>query len=207
MRSLSAGAASGCSRRPSLTPERVPPQKGRIPVCMMLGSQASARAPAGPRAAAAPPDAPPTTGGAPPQEHRPRPKYRPLPRESPFPTFLPPGPWLPGDATPAPFRRSAPMSPGLKPFRGPLSLAPRRCSAARASAPHGRSRRAPSGPPGGGAFRGHGGLVGPGPCWPPVGPQQATVTLLGYPEACRRRQREAGPVWSRLRVGTRPCAG
>nr|XP_023412276.1 uncharacterized protein LOC111752568 [Loxodonta africana] len=31
-----------------------------------------------------------------------------------------------------------------------------------------------------------GGLVGPGPCWPSVGPQPAAVTLLRSPEACRR---------------------
>ncbi|KAM9192126.1 uncharacterized protein PS065_019583 [Dugong dugon] len=78
------------------------------------------------------------------------------------------------------------MSPGLKPFRGPLSPAPRRCSAARASRLMGAPAAAPRARQGRGAFRGHGGLVGPGPCWLPVGPQQATVTLLGYPEACRR---------------------
>ncbi|XP_049720561.1 RNA-binding Raly-like protein isoform X1 [Elephas maximus indicus] len=79
------------------------------------------------------------------------------------------------------------MSPGPKPFRGPPSPAPRRRSATRAP----RLMAAPAAPPpahhGGGTFRGRsGGLVGPGPCWPSVGPQPAAVTLLRSPEACRR---------------------
>ncbi|XP_075392931.1 uncharacterized protein LOC142431850 isoform X2 [Tenrec ecaudatus] len=80
------------------------------------------------------------------------------------------------------------MSPGPKPFRGPPSPASRRRSAVRAP----RLMAAPAAPPrarqGAGSFRGpSAGLGGPGPCWPPAGPPQAAVTLLGSPEACRRR--------------------